>query len=114
MNPGLATTLYLVVLCAASAAWQFGPRRSRNRPFRPVATAAVLIIIAVPSLLQLTIAPGMLLSMERSGVSTGIEQPWRLVTALLVQDGGWAGMAFNLTTPVRIGLLAELVWGAGH
>jgi membrane associated rhomboid family serine protease len=96
------------------AAWQFGPRRTGRGPFRAVATAAAFVLIAVPSLLELKIAPGMLAAMKRSGMSTGLAEPWRIVTALLVQDGGWAGMAFNLTILAWIGIQAESAWGVGR
>ena len=47
-------------------------------------------------------------------MSTGLAEPWRIVTALLVQDGGWAGMAFNLTILAWIGIQAESAWGVGR
>jgi hypothetical protein len=37
---------------------------------------------------------------------------WRLVTSLLVQDGGWVGAGFNIAGFVVIGALAERLLGA--
>jgi membrane associated rhomboid family serine protease len=38
-------------------------------------------------------------------------QLWRLVTSLVVQDGGWAGTVFNLAELALVGVAAERLWG---
>lgn len=108
----VTTTIpYLVVLCAASACWQFS-RTSRQRlRFRPVATLTAVVLIGVSCTLQLTVAPFLLGDWQRNGFSAWLHQPYRLVTALLVQDGWLGGAIWNLAALLWIGLLAEAVWG---
>ncbi|GAA1877836.1 rhomboid family intramembrane serine protease [Paeniglutamicibacter psychrophenolicus] len=111
MNMALAIGCYVAVLCAASAAWQFGPPRTQGSRFRPVATVAALLVIGIPSLLQLTMAPGLLEALERQGAGAAAAQPWRIVTALVVQDGGWPAAITNLAALAWIGSMAEHAWG---
>ncbi|MDG4822757.1 rhomboid family intramembrane serine protease [Asanoa sp. WMMD1127] len=69
-------------------------------------TLAVFVITAVPSLLQFAY-PGVLTSLQRTpAIRDG--QVWRLVTSLVVQDGGWFGAASNLFFLLLVGALAEL------
>lgn len=81
---------------------------------RPWAALAAVVAVAVPSLLQLSVAPGLLAAWERDPGATGQGQIWRLVTALLVQDGGWTGTVFNLAILLWIGVMAESAWGSGR
>lgn len=37
---------------------------------------------------------------------------WRIVSPLVVQDGGWPGLIFNLLTLVVLGTLVESIFGA--
>ena len=111
MSTALAIGCYVAVLGAASAAWQFGPPRTQGSRFRPVATIAALLVIGIPSLLQLSLAPGLLDALERQGSDAAMAQPWRIVTALLVQDGGWPALITNLAALAWIGSMAESAWG---
>lgn len=108
----LLTVLYLVVLCAASAAWQFGHAGAPRTTARPWAVLVAVVVIGAPSLLQLTLAPGLLAAWERNAAATTDGQIWRLVTALVVQDGGWVGTVFNLAILMWIGVMAEVAWGS--
>lgn len=110
MDNNLTLVCYGTILAAASIAWQFGPPRVHHKKFRPLMTPCALLIIGIPSLVQLTMAPGLLQSLERNGFSGELAQPWRLVTSLLVQDGLWPGMLFNLAILAWMGLLAETLW----
>ncbi|HXD27665.1 MAG TPA: rhomboid family intramembrane serine protease [Arthrobacter sp.] len=115
MNPALAIGLYVVVLCAAFVAWQAGLDRGEDRPrlrLRPVATAVAFVVVAVPSVLQLTVAGGLLQAWQRDPDATWAGQLWRVATALVVQDGGWAGAVFNLAALLWIGIPAEEAWGS--
>jgi hypothetical protein len=77
-------------------------------------TLTVFVVTAVPSLLQ-AFWPAVLTSLERTpAVRDG--EVWRLVTSLLVQDGGWAGGVSNLLFLLVVGAVAERVlprwlWG---
>jgi hypothetical protein len=88
-----------------------------------IPAGALWLVIAVPSVAQLTVWPGLETALERNRhaiVDHG--ELWRLVTALVVQDGGWGGAIFNLWTlallaPVAIRLcgvpLALVSFGVG-
>ena len=65
------------------------------RPSRPVLTAVTVLVVAVPSLVQLTVAPDLLAALERDRGAIADGQVWRLLTSLVVQDGGWAGTVFQ-------------------
>ena len=94
---------------AGLAAVRSGGRRLLEPP--PILTVACCAAIGAVSLLQLTIAPGLLTHLMRDGRSVVVSQPWRLVTSLLVQDGGWPGALFNLTGLLVLGTLAERLLG---
>lgn len=111
MSTALAIGCYVAVLGAAAAAWQFGPPRTQGSRFKPAATISALLVIGIPSLLQLTLAPGLLNALERQGSDAAVSQPWRIVTALLVQDGGWPALITNLAALAWIGSMAESAWG---
>ena len=69
-------------------------------------TLAVFVVTAVPSLLQFAF-PAVLTSLQRTpAIRDG--QVWRLVTSLVVQDGGWFGAISNLFFLLLVGSLAEL------
>ncbi len=110
MGGGALAVVYLVVLFSAViAAGPAEPPRGAAR--RPVATAIALVVVAVPSLVQLTVAPGLLGALERDRGAVADGEVWRLVTSLVVQDGGWAGTAFNLAALAVVGAVAERAWG---
>lgn len=70
-------------------------------------TLTVFVLTAVPSLLQVFI-PGVLTSLQRTpAVRDG--EVWRLLTSLVVQDGGWFGTISNLLFLLVIGATAEYV-----
>lgn len=107
----LATALYVVLLTTALAAWQL-TRSIAPPPWRwPWATTTALLAIGLPSLVQLTMAPGLLGQLQRDPEATLHGQAWRLLTALIVQDGGWAGATFNLGALAILGIAAEARWG---
>src|ERR1700754_3823976 len=69
-------------------------------------TLAVVVATAVPNFLQMA-HPSVLTSLQRTPeIRDG--QWWRIVTSLLVQDGGWLGTISNLFFLALIGALAEL------
>lgn len=76
-----------------------------------VGNPGALLVVGLPTLAQLTVAPGLLADLQRDWSATGDGQLWRLVTALVVQDGGVPGTVFNLLSLTVIGLVAEAAWG---
>lgn len=77
----------------------------------PILTLACFLVIAAFSFAQLDIEPGLLPLLMRDAGRVYSGQPWRLLTSLLVQDGGWAGAAFNLVGLLAIGTVAERMLG---
>lgn len=79
--------------------------RTATRP----ATSAVLLwcAVAVPSLVQLLWAPGLLAWGQRQSSQLDAGQWWRLGSAIFLQDGGWPGTVFNLA------MLAVTLWLVG-
>ncbi len=67
---------------------------------------------AVVSVLGL-IVPAVEVALRRDRTAIDHGQVWRLVTALVVQDGGVAGTVFNLAGLAAVGVLAER-WQPGE
>jgi rhomboid protease GluP len=108
----LQATLYVAVLAAAFASSQVGHSVEARAVARRPATMTALLVVGVPSLVQLTVAPWLLTHLQRDWTAIGDGQVWRLVTSLVVQDGGLAGTVFNLVSLFVIGSAAEAVWDA--
>jgi rhomboid protease GluP len=69
-----------------------------------------LLVVGIPSLVQLTAAPALLDHLERDRAAVADGQVWRLLTSLVVQDGGVAGTVGNLVALAVVGTFAEQVW----
>jgi membrane associated rhomboid family serine protease len=80
-------------------------------PRVPRATAAVLTVTAGCSILQFPYPP-LLAALRRDPAALAEGQWWRLVTPLVVQDGGVAGTVSNLLFLAVLGVLAERLLGA--
>ncbi|MEE6280677.1 rhomboid family intramembrane serine protease [Georgenia sp. MJ170] len=72
-------------------------------PTATLAMAAVTLVVSIVGNLNPDVLE--LLGRDRSLLQSG--QWWRLVAPLFVQDGGWAGTIFNITSLIAIGLCAE-------
>lgn len=72
-------------------------------PTATLAVAAVTLVVSIVGNLNPDVLE--LLGRNRSLLLGG--QSWRLITPLFVQDGGWAGTIFNITSLIAIGLCAE-------
>ncbi|MEV4510200.1 rhomboid family intramembrane serine protease [Dactylosporangium sp. NPDC049525] len=109
----LLSVLYVVLLVTAATAGgglhPAGPAAPARRP--PVATMVAFALTAVPSLLQLTLAPALFEALRRDRAAIADGQLWRLVTSFAVQDSGWPGLIFNLIALAVLGTLAERCWG---
>jgi rhomboid protease GluP len=110
MTSGLLAALYAVVLTTSFLASRMGPPARRPRRW-PWATTVAVLVVGIPTLAQFTVAPWLLGSLQRDWALIGRGQVWRLVTALVVQDGGLVGTIFNLVALVVIGVVAEQAWG---
>lgn len=107
----VAAVLYAVLLVSALVATgERGPGLV-SPAVRPVATAAAVCVVAVPSLVQLILAPQLLVYLGRNRAQVAAGQWWRLFTSLVVQDGGWSGTIFNLVSLAVVGAAAEQLWG---
>ena len=111
MTTAVSGALYAVVLAASWVAAPHTPGDPRADRHRPVATVTALVVVGVPTLIQLALAPRLLDLLERNWAEIGSGQVWRLITSLVVQDGGLPGAAFNLVSLAVIGFAAEAVWG---
>ncbi len=81
---------------------------------RPRASTALLwLAVVVPSLVQL-VTPSLLPALERdwSRILTG--QVWRLITSVVVQDGGVPGLVFNLFCLTLVLLAAQRYWSGAR
>jgi len=112
VTTGFLAALYAIVLATAFAASRVRPLSAATGPSWPWATTIALIIVGLPTLAQLTLAPSLLPNLERNWTLIGQGHVWRLLTSLVVQDGGVAGAIFNLVALAMIGFAAERVWGA--
>ena len=111
MPVALTAVLYGVVLVTAYASAQV-PEPPAPHPRLPLATSAALLVVGVPTALQLTVAPALLQHLQRDWPAIGSGQLWRLGSSLVVQDGGLPGTVFNLVSLALVGTAAERRWGA--
>ncbi|QDO89593.1 rhomboid family intramembrane serine protease [Ornithinimicrobium ciconiae] len=70
-------------------------------------------VVAVPSLVQLLWAPGLLAWGQRDNAAVSEGQWRRLATSIVLQDGGWGGTVFNLVMLAVTLLLVAQVWRPG-
>lgn len=90
-----ATIAYWVVLAAAWGGLQ--QEREGGSPLRPSLPSVLLWgAVALSSLVQLSVAPALLDLGQRESGAILDGQVWRLVTSLVLQDGGWYGAVTNL------------------
>ena len=75
-----------------------------------IAIAAVTLVVSVIGEFDRGILD--LLGRDEFGLTQQGEW-WRIVTPLFVQDGGWAGLIFNLVALLVLGTLVESIFGRG-
>jgi membrane associated rhomboid family serine protease len=113
----LTTLLYLAVPYTAFGAGMMSRadpkvRVAGENSRLPFATIALCCLVAIPSLLQFPF-PRVLFALRRDGdLILHHGEVWRLVTSLVVQDGGMAGLIGNLLVLVLVGVVAERMWGS--
>jgi hypothetical protein len=117
MNTGqagaLTSLLYVAVLIAClPPAYQrvggLGPLLRRPQP----GAVALWLLVAVPSLVELG-WPRVYDVLSRQPTLIGHGQLWRLITSVVVQDGGVIGTAYNLVTLGLTVPAAVALWRAG-
>lgn len=101
----------LVVIGTISTARASQCTRKKFHPTLP--TTALVLIVAVPSILQL-VWPGLLNVLERDWHQVSRGQVWRIVSSILVQDGGIAGILFTLVAVVCVSFAAQTYWSPGR
>jgi membrane associated rhomboid family serine protease len=113
MNPTLRELLLGIGLASAFVAGllSFGNAARRGPRSIPLLTLACFIVIACFSFAQLAFYPALLPLLMRDAALVHSGQVWRLLTSLLVQDGGWAGAGFNLVGLLAVGTVAERLSG---
>jgi membrane associated rhomboid family serine protease len=103
----LSIVLDLVVLVAGL---QVAVRlRPVNRGF-PVVALVSTLVIGIPSLLQFAF-PSIGAALSRQPWLELQGQWWRVLTAILAQDGGLVGAIFNLVVVAVVVTLGERAWG---
>jgi membrane associated rhomboid family serine protease len=104
--------LVTVAFYAAFAAIMLAQRARAGRRERPlpVAPLAVFVVTAVVSLLQFPF-PAILDALKRDPERLAAGEWWRLLTPLVVQDGGWAGTVSNLVALALVGTAAAAQLG---
>ncbi len=101
--------LYTVGLYSAYVAGVLYLRMRAIAFHPPRITILLLLVVAIPSALQFRF-PAILSLLQRDYAQFAHGDWWRIVTPLLVQDGGVAGTIANLVGLLLIGTLAEQFW----
>ena len=113
MGETLTAVLDAVLLAAGWVSGRApGAPVGRSSAGTPWATLLALLAVGGTSLVQLAEAPDLLGALQRVPEELENGQLWRLLTSLLVQDGGWSGAAVNLVAPAALGVTADRFWGS--
>lgn len=100
------SVLIVVVLWAAVMSGGLVLRTRGTRLRTPIATIVLAAVVGVVSVVG-ELDADVLSTLGRDLPALQAGQWWRAATPLLVQDGGWPGLIFNLIALVAVGLLAE-------
>jgi hypothetical protein len=102
-----ATAVVMVLLIASGLVLVDGD----TIPHRPVPWCAVgLTALAVAGVVLQAVWPGATAALDADPARSGW---WRHGTAVLIQNGGPAGVVFNLVTLAAVAALAQWWWSAG-
>lgn len=101
----------VTIWVAYATGWVIMGGALARTPTRPTTWPVLLwCVVAVPSLVQLLWAPGLLEWGQRQSSQLDAGQWWRLGTAIFLQDGGWPGTVFNLAMLAVTLSLVGAVW----
>jgi membrane associated rhomboid family serine protease len=103
----LSIVLDLVVLVTGLQA--AARLRPVNRRF-PIVALVSTLVIGIPSLLQFAF-PSIGMALSRRPALELDGQWWRVLTAIVAQDGGLVGAIFNLLVVAVVVTLGERAWG---
>jgi rhomboid protease GluP len=104
-----AILLWLVILGAAMGGGS--ALQVRRRPLRfPVGTIAIALVTLAFSVWG-NLNPDILHALRRYRDRLLDGEWWRLVTPLVVQDGGWTGTIFNIAAFLVLGAMVESLFG---
>ncbi|TSE01928.1 rhomboid family intramembrane serine protease [Skermania sp. ID1734] len=104
---GVINGVLYVLVIVASVRLVHTPKRSSALPV----AVALWVVVAVPSILQ-GFFPALLTDLRRDPPLINVDgQWWRVITSVLVQDGGFWGTLFNLVTLAIVGTAAVAIWG---
>jgi len=76
----------------------------------PITTVIVLIFTGTLTGLQF-VFPQLLISLRRVPDEISSHEYWRLLTSLLVHNGGWKQILFNFTAIAIVGTIVERIFG---
>jgi rhomboid protease GluP len=79
----------------------------------PIATVVIVCLTGTLTGLQF-VFPVLLTSLRRVPNELTNHDYWRLLTSLLVHNGGWRQIAFNLTAIAIVGTIVERIFGTGR
>lgn len=112
MDTVLAVGEIVLAVCVVLTTGQLLEQYHRTAHGVPLPAVALWLVVAVPSILQVPL-PAVLHALERD--PDKIEhhgQVWRMLTSVVVQDGGVAGTVSNLVILAIVGTTAAYVLGA--
>lgn len=105
--------ILISIALATAAAGGVQYLRGAGRRLTPPRMTLVLAAVTAAVSIAGNVNPDILAALGRDGEALLAGQWWRLVTPLFVQDGGWAGLVFNLVALLIVGTLAETLYGKG-
>ena len=106
----MEATLLIVILAASVLAGGQLLRLGGGHLRLPILTLAIAAVTLVVSIAGEVNADTLdLLGRDADALAAG--EWWRIVTPLFVQDGGWAGLVFNLVALLLLGTLVESIFG---
>ena len=107
---GPLSSIVIVILISATVSAGVFTLQHRGRRLRlPVATLATALVVAGVSVIG-ELQPDVLALLGRDLSALQAGEWWRAVTPLLVQDGGWPGLIFNVLALVFLGALVEALF----
>jgi len=113
---GFLSILYILGLYCAFATGSMYLRDQSSSPrkfYFPQTTSLLLLTIGIPSILQFFF-PMLLSTLQRDYERFLHGDWWRLISPLLVQDGGISGTIFNLIGLAFVGSVAERMWNGRY
>jgi membrane associated rhomboid family serine protease len=105
----VGTIAILVIVSATIAAGVLTLQFRAAKLRLPIATLVVAAVVAVVSVIG-ELDADVLAALGRDLPALQAGEWWRAVTPLVVQDGGWPGLIFNVLALIAIGTVAEALF----